>query len=535
MQDFKKRIGFVAGLLLLTQMLVAQSFFDPNTIKMGRVIHSINNLYVDTADIDKLVETAIIEMLKELDPHSTYVDKEEVKEMTQSLEGNFEGIGVTFNVLQDTIYIISPISGGPSERVGIRAGDRIITIEEENVAGIGITGKGVRDRLLGEKDTKVQVGIKRKGVEKLISFTITRDKIPIHSRDAHYLVQDSIGYIKLNRFSRNTIGEFLEALNELEEVGMEHLILDLSGNGGGYLEVAFMLADQFLQNKQLIVYTEGLNSPRQDLHASGKGAFKNNKLVVMIDEGSASASEIVAGAIQDWDRGIIVGRRSFGKGLVQRPIELPDSSLIRLTVATYHTPTGRSIQKPYEEGAEAYSKDIINRYNSGELTNEDSTHFPEDQQYKTLRNKRIVYGGGGIMPDYFVPLDTTQATDFYRDIVSKGLLNRFTLDYVDHNRQALKQQYPTFTHYDTTFEAGEALFAEFLTLAEKEEIDIQDSTQIDLTKDHIKMIFKAFIARDLFDNNAFYQIINRNNDIYLKALKILTGPALYEDKLQAQP
>jgi carboxyl-terminal processing protease len=531
---YKKKFCFYVLFLLSGIVSAQQMFFDQNTIKMARVIYSINSLYVDSTNIDKLVEAGIVKMLKELDPHSTYVDKEEVKEMTESLEGNFEGIGVTFNVLQDTIYIISPISGGPSEKVGIMAGDRIIEIEGENVAGVGITGKGVRDRLLGEKDTKVEVGIKRKGIKELIYFTITRDKIPIYSRDAYYITHDSIGYIKLNRFSKNTIDEFLEAIDELQDLGMKHLILDLSGNGGGYLEIAFMLADQFLRSKQLIVYTEGLNSPRQDLYATGKGVFKKNKVVVMIDEGSASASEIVAGAVQDWDRGVIVGRRSFGKGLVQRPVELPDSSLIRLTVARYHTPTGRSIQKPYEEGIEAYSKDIINRYNSGELTSRDSAHFPIDEKYETLMNKRTVYGGGGIMPDYFVPLDTTKATVFYRNVVSKGLLNRFTLNYVDRNRKALQKKYPDFDMYDEKFQIDDTMFEEFLKLAEEEDVDVTDLEDIDESKEYIVMVFKAFIARDLFDNNAFYRVFNRDNDIYLKAVEILTTHNLYENKLLRQ-
>src|SRR3989339_2025656 len=415
---------------------------NDHVYKFSKVLSLINTFYVDTVNQEKIVETAIIEMLKKLDPHSIYVNKEEVKKMNEPLEGNFEGVGIQFNIMDDTIMVVSPISGGPSEKVGIRAGDRI-----------------------------VKIGIARRSISELLDFTVTRDKIPIYSIEASYMIDNEIGYIKLNRFSRTSMTEFKEALSKLKTQNMKKLILDLQDNGGGYLDVAFELADQFLDNNKIIVYTEGINSPRKDYKSTANGEFENGKLVVLVDENSASASEIVSGAVQDWHRGLIIGRRSFGKGLVQRPFDLPDGSMVRLTIAKYFTPTGRCIQKSYEKGAGDYSKDIINRFNSGELSNEDSIHFPDSLKYTTKIKSRAVYGGGGIMPDYFVALDTTPLTDYYSKMIRKGTINSFLLNYVDKNRKDFSAKYPVFDKFFKEYEVSDALLDELKEQAKKDKIE----------------------------------------------------------------
>src|SRR6056297_827611 len=398
------KILFISTFILSALPGYAQ--FDVNGLKLMEVMDKVSRYYVDSLNEEKFVEETIEQMLHELDPHSSYISAEELKEIREQLTGEFEGIGVSFNILEDTIFIVGTIQGGPSERVGIMAGDRIVQVNDENVAGIGISTSGVQKRLKGKKGTEVDVMVYRKSVDKELEFTIVRDKIPVVSLDAAYMVEDEIGYIKLSRFSQTTAEEFKDALKELQKEGMESLILDLSGNGGGYLRIAIELADQFLESGRRIVYTQGDKMPRRDYKASAKGLFEEGKLVIMIDETSASASEIVSGAVQEWDRGVLVGRRSFGKGLVQQPFRLNDGSEMRLTIARYYTPTGRLIQKPYDEGYEDYAMDIINRYNSGELNSSDSILFPESEKFETLVQGRTIYGGGGIMPDYFVPIDT---------------------------------------------------------------------------------------------------------------------------------
>ncbi len=532
MNKLKKQLLF---LLLFNTVIIYQlnaQFFDEQTFKIAKVLHLINRYYVDSTDESELAEVAIINILKELDPHSTYIPEEDVRAMEDELKGNFEGIGITFNIMQDTIYVISPISGGPSEKVGIMPGDRIIEVENENVAGIGITSKGVRDRLLGEKGTKVTVGIKRKGVNKILHFTITRDKIPIYSLDASYKVNKKTGYIKLNRFSKTSITEFYEAATKLKAEGVENLVLDLTGNSGGYLDIAIQLADQFLENDHLVVYTQGLNSPRNNYSSSDTGLFEDGRVVVMIDAGSASASEIVAGALQDWDRGIIVGRRSFGKGLVQRPFPLSDGSMIRLTIARYYTPTGRLIQKPYNEGYEAYRKDIANRIKHNELINKDSIDFPDSLKYYTLKNDRLVYGGGGIMPDIFVPVDTSYLTEYYQEIVSKGILNKFVLNYVDANRKSFKRKYPDFNTFNETFDVSEKLINELVDYANNNDNLEPDYEDLTVSKTHIKLLIKAYIARDIWTTSEFYQVYNNNNPILLKAISIIDNKEQYQDKLK---
>lgn len=506
-------------LFVLTSQANAQ-FFNDNSLKLIRSLDYIHALYVDTLSQPKLVEAAIKGMLNDLDPHSTYLTPEQVKEMNEPLQGNFEGIGVSFNILNDTIMVINVIPGGPSEKVGVLAGDKIIKIDGQIVAGIKITNKMVISKLRGPKGTKVTISVQRRGVNSLIDFTITRNKIPINSIDAVYMLNKETGYIKLDRFSQTTASEFEKALKTLLGKQAKNLIIDLTDNGGGLLDEAVMLVDHFLTKDKLIVYTKGAHTPRQEYKSTDNGLFENGKLVVLINENSASASEIFAGAIQDWDRGVIVGRRSFGKGLVQRPIMFSDGSMIRLTVAHYYTPTGRDIQKPYQKGkSDDYEKDILNRYYSGELVNQDSIHFPDSLKFYTLNKKRTVYGGGGIMPDIFVPLDTTKATDFYRDLLRTGTLNKFVLNYVDLNRAQLTSQYKHFDDYKNKFSATD-IYDELVPFARKEGIKIKE-TDIDSSKNLICKLLKAFIARDIWNSSEFYEIYNDDEPIIKAALKVL--------------
>ncbi len=517
---------------VLISLNLRGQFFSEESVKMSQIIHWVNKYYVDSINTDSLVEHLIEVMLHDLDPHSSYLSKKEVKAMNEPLQGNFEGIGVTFNILNDTIFIINPISGGPSEKVGIKAGDRIVMIEGDTVAGVGITNQDVIDRLRGGKGTKVNVSIKRRDVDHLMEFTITRDKIPIYSLDASYMVNDRIGYIKLNKFGFTTVQEYSDALEELRSEGMQDMILDLTGNGGGYLDVAVKLADEFLDDKKLIVYTEGDNSPKMEYHSSKKGSFEEGRLIVLIDRGSASASEIVAGAIQDWDRGIIIGRRSFGKGLVQRPLKLADGSMVRLTIARYYTPTGRLIQKPYDEGYEEYNNEVIGRYNSGELIYSDSIQFPESQKFTTLENKRTVYGGGGIMPDFFIPLDTNNFSRYYTDLISRGILNYFVLEYVDDHRNKILRSYPEFDLYLKNFEVSQKLLNEMIEYGESEGLAYEED-QFERSKEQIKRLLKAYIARDVWNTSEFFQVMNRENEIYLKAVEVLKNWDMYHTALQA--
>ncbi|MGQ9846786.1 MAG: S41 family peptidase [Bacteroidales bacterium] len=510
--------------------LNAQVGSQQASLKIQRTLDIINLFYVDTVNNDKLAEAAIIEMLKTLDPHSTYISKDEVKEMNEPLEGNFEGVGIQFNIFNDTILVVNPIPGGPSEKLGIRAGDRIIKIDDKNVAGVGIKNSDVFKKLRGKKGTTVTVSILRRNEKQLLDFTITRDKIPIYSLDAAYMVDKEIGYIKLNRFSATTIEEFKKAINELKAKGMKDLILDLAGNGGGYLNAAVDLADEFLDDKKMIVYTQGLTSPRTDYIATDKGEFQTGRLVVIVDEGSASASEIVSGAIQDWDRGIIVGRRTFGKGLVQRPFNLNDGSMIRLTVARYYTPSGRLIQKPYDKGFDDYSKEIIKRYNNGELTSADSIHFPDSLKFLTNISKRTVYGGGGIMPDFFVPLDTNAHTKYYRQLMQKGIIYRFNLYYLDKERDKLKEKYKSFDDFKNYFQVESSMLDSLASMAKREKIEFTDEEKVKSDND-IKIMIKALLARDLWDNSQYFEIINPTRDEYVKAIEILRDKKLYNKKL----
>lgn len=495
--------------------------------KLSYAVYAIENLYVDTLNQDKLVEDAIIALLEKLDPHSDYLSAKEAKELNEPLQGNFDGIGIQFNMLKDTLFVVQTIAGGPSEKVGIMPGDRIILVDDTIIAGVAMSNTEIMKRLRGKKGTTVSVKVLRRNVEELIEFKIVRDKIPIHSLDAAYMAGKDIGYIKLNRFASTSHDELLTAMKKLSDQGMKQLILDLQGNGGGYLAAAIDIADEFLKNKQLIVYTEGVHQERQTSNATSKGTFESGSLVVLVDEGSASASEIVTGALQDWDRAVVIGRRTFGKGLVQRPIPFADGSMMRLTIARYYTPSGRSIQKPYDEGSEAYNNELTERYNHGEMIHSDSIHFPDSLKYRTLLNNRTVYGGGGIMPDLFIPMDTARYTDYHRNIVAQGILNRFILGYVEDNRSALKELYPTFVSYNTDFHVSEELLANLLKLAEDEKLEFNEE-QFQKSQPLISLQMKALIARDLFEMNEYYQVINSENESIRRAIALLSDPKEYQ-------
>ena len=523
--------------LIISVFIILVSLFGYTQIntqasayKLSRVLDIVNLFYVDSVKNDKLVEAAIVEMLKELDPHSVYVSKDEVKEMNEPLEGNFEGVGIQFNIYNDTIMVVNPTPGGPSEKLGIRAGDRIIKIDGANVAGVKIKNNDVFKKLRGKKGTLVSVAIARKNEKELLDFTIERDKIPIYSLDASYMIDKEIGYIKLNKFSATTITEFNEAIKKLKEKGVKDLILDLSGNGGGYLNAAVDLTDEFLETQKMVVYTQGISSPRSNYRATDAGEWTNGRLVVLVNESSASASEIVSGAIQDWDRGIIVGRRTFGKGLVQRPFNLTDGSLIRLTVARYYTPSGRLIQKSYEKGFNEYSKELATRYNNGELIHADSIHFPDSLKFQTLNSKRTVYGGGGIMPDIFVPLDTTLYTNYYLTIGRKGITNRFVISYLDNNRNLLKEKYPDFNKFKTEFNVDNIMLDSLISLATKNDIPKKDD-EITKSSNDFKIIIKAIIADNLYTRSEYFEILNPSRPEYMKAIEVLRDKKLFSKKL----
>ncbi|MEE1236195.1 MAG: S41 family peptidase [Bacteroidaceae bacterium] len=482
----------------------------------------INNYYVDSVSSKKQVEDAINGMLSKLDPHSAYSNPEETKKMNEPLAGSFEGIGVQFNMLEDTLLIIQPVPKGPSEKVGILAGDRIVTVNDTSIAGVKMSREEIMRRLRGPKGTTAHLGIKRQGIKDLLKFDVIRDKIPVNSVDAAYMVTPTIGLIRFNNFAQTTHKEIVEAIKKLQAQGMKDLIIDLQQNGGGYLQAAAEIASEFLPKNDLIVYTRGRRAPSQEFRSTGGGLFTEGKIAILVDEYSASASEILAGAIQDQDRGIVVGRRTFGKGLVQRPIDMPDGSMIRLTVSKYYTPSGRCIQKPYEKGDKlGYAKDVINRYNKGELTHADSIHFPDSLRYQTLRKKRTVYGGGGIMPDYFVPLDTTKNTSLYRQIVAKRILVDANLRYLAKNRNKLKQKFPTFEDFRRNYKVPDDLIANILAEAKKALKDKYPKDEEQKTTELLRNMLRALAARDLWDMNEYFAIIYEDDDIVNKAIQLM--------------
>lgn len=490
---------------------------------------AVRELYVDSVDEDKLAEDAIRGMLEQLDPHSSYSTAEETRELNEPLEGNFSGIGIVFNMTKDTVYVIQTVSGGPSERVGMLAGDRIIAVNDSNIAGLKMKNRDIMKRLRGPKGSRVDVTVLRKqdGRTDTIPFSITRDDIPIYSVDAAYMVDDHTGYIRLNKFGAETHKEVADKLKELKSQGMTALILDLTDNGGGYLQAAIDLLGEFLESGKLAVYTEGLNSPRYDAYTASSERrgplFADGRLVVMANQYSASAAEITAGGVQDWDRGVVVGRRTFGKGLVQRPIPLPDGSMIRLTVAHYYTPTGRDIQKPYVKGDEdGYRKDIEERFNHGELMHGDSVKYNDSLRYETLVRHRAVYGGGGIYPDRFVALDTTEYTKYYRNVMAKGIFNKFAMDYVDKERKALKKKYPTDDAFVKSFEVTPAMLSEIKEMAEKEEVKF-DEEEYERSLPLMRMMIKGLIGRDVYENATFFKVYNEHDPLFKEALRVINS------------
>ncbi len=519
----------VIVIVLLTAIAVPKSYTQVATEldlekqmavkKFEKLLDYIHNMYVDSVNTESLTEDAFVGMLEELDPHSIYIPRKEVQEMNAPLKGSFTGVGIRFQILKDTLMVVQAIPGGPSEKAGIRAGDKFIYIDGENVAGVGLKNSGVRNRLLGDKDTQVKIEVYRRGQKDLFEVTITRDKIPIFSLDASYMATPEIGYIKLNNFSRTTIEEFRTSVFDLQQKGMKDLILDLQGNGGGYLSTAIDLADEFLAGRKLVVYTEGRMYDKTSYTTRKTGLVEQGRLIVLIDESSASASEIVTGAVQDWDRGIVVGRRSFGKGLVQKPVNLPDGSMVRLTTSRYYTPTGRSIQKPYEAGSDTYRKEKYERFKNGEAYHADSIKFPDSLKYETLSTARLVYGGGGIMPDFYVPVDTSETSSYFTALIRKGILNNFILNYVDKNRKKLKEQYPSFSKFKKEFNV-DRLAKALIAAAEKEDL-VMNQKEYDKSERVIKVRIKAMVAQNIWDYKKFYEIINELNNSYNKAIQIL--------------
>ena len=520
-----KRVGmvFLLGLTCCLALQAQHSRRDDDAAlrKLQLAEMAIYNLYVDSVNQNKLVEDGIRGMIEKLDPHSSYSTAQETKAMNEPLQGSFEGIGVQFNVVQDTLLVIQPVSNGPSERVGILAGDRIVTVNDSAIAGVKMSKEEIMRRLRGPKGSKVRLGIVRRGIKGVLTFVVVRDKIPVKTLDAYYMIRPTIGYIRIGSFGLTTYKEFMEAVAVLKQQGMNDLILDLEENGGGYLNAAVDIANEFLKRNDLIVYTLGRSVPKQEFRADGKGRLLAGKVVVLINEFTASAAEIVTGALQDQDRGEVVGRRSFGKGLVQRPIEFPDGSMIRLTIAHYYTPSGRCIQKPYTKGdAQSYALDIEKRFEHGELYSADSIHFADSLKYKTLRKQRLVYGGGGIMPDYFVPLDTTLYTPYHRQLAARSYLINANLKYVDAHRKALKQQYPDFATFLVRYEVPQSLLDDIRKTAEKDKVKPKDEAEWKKSLPQLRLQLKALVARDLWDMSQYFQVVNEANPIVQKALTL---------------
>ena len=501
--------------------LSAQLKSDSPLRKLQLAEMAITNFYVDSVNEQKLSEDAIRGMLKGLDPHSTYTDAKETKAMNEPLQGDFEGIGVQFNMIEDTLVVIQPIVNGPSQKVGILAGDRIVSVNDSTIAGVKMPRIDIMKMLRAKKGTKVKLGIVRRGVNGILTFVVTRDKIPVHTLNAAYMIRPGVGYICLESFGMKTHEEFMDAVRGLEKQGMKSLILDLQDNGGGYLQAAVQIANEFLKDNEMIVYTEGRNVRRQNYKAIGNGRLQKMRVYVLVNEFTASAAEIVTGAIQDNDRGTVVGRRTFGKGLVQRPFDFPDGSMMRLTIAHYYTPSGRCIQKPYKKGdLKDYEMDLEKRLKHGELTNPDSIHFDSSQKFYTLRNHRVVYGGGGIMPDYFVPLDTTKYTKYHRLLAAKNIIMNAYLKYVDANRTTLKDLYKSFDTFNKNYVVPQSLLDTIIAEGKKEKVEPKDKAELTATMPYIKVQLKALVARDLWDMNEYYRIWNEQSDIVNKAVKL---------------
>ena len=485
--------------------------------KIQEVLTYINRDYVDSVDTNELAEFGIQKMLEKLDPHSSYITAKDAELAKSQLDGEFDGIGIEFGILRDTIYVVAPLSGGPSEKLGIQSNDQIIKVNGENVAGTGVTNRDVFDLLRGPKGSVVNIDIKRKNHSELIDYSITRDKIPQYSINASYMINGEVGYIKITRFAATTYDEFVKSLKQLKAEGMTKLVLDLQGNPGGYMGAAINIADEILDNNAVIVSQQGkLNRYNQKAFANKEGNFEAGRIVVLINEGSASASEIVAGAIQDNDRGLIVGRRSFGKGLVQMPIDLSDGAELRLTIARYYTPSGRSIQKPYGNGEEDYNLDWINRLDHGEFFNADSIKFDDSLKYETVKG-RTVYGGGGIMPDYFVPWDTSMTSTYVNRLFGTDSHREFILDYLDENRTKFGNM--NFEEYYNNFEISDDMLKKLIQVGERNKVPY-DEKDFQKSKEYLKTLIKAHMSRNIYDDNAFYKVINDINEVYQQAIRL---------------
>lgn len=489
----------------------------PSGNKVNNLLDYIEMQYVDTINREKLENKTIIAMLKSLDPHSDFIPAADFSAVNEPLEGNFDGVGIEFNIINDTIRVVTPIIGGPSEKIGIKAGDKIVTVDGKNVAGVKVTNKQVFEKLRGKSGSTVNVSVLRSGQKKPLNFTITRGRIPIYSIDVAYMLRPGVGFIKISRFASTTYEEYLNAFNALSKQGMKKLVLDLRGNGGGFLKTAVDLADEFLSDGLQIVYTEGKAHPKKIYNATSRGGFENNDLVILIDEGSASASEIVAGALQDNDRATIIGRRSFGKGLVQDQIDLPDGSAVRLTIARYYTPTGRCIQKPYDKSVDDYYNDEIERFEHGELYNADSIKVDKTKKYFTPSGK-VVYGGGGIVPDIFVSLDTMRFNHVVNRLYNTGTLNTFAFEYTDQHRGLLASNYRTAGDFITKFKITDKEIGALKKYLADKNIT---SLHFNGTEAGFQLILKALIGRNLFDKDAYYPILYENDTAILKALEVL--------------
>lgn len=523
--NMKKMICAAACCIMMmplhAQMKITVSKDSP-LFKLQIAEMAITNMYVDSVDEKKLVEDGIRGMLEKLDPHSSYMTAKEVKAADEPLSGGFEGIGVQFNMIDDTLMVIQPVVNGPSEKAGIIAGDRIVTVNDTAIAGVKMSREDIMRRLRGPKGTRVRLGVVRNGISETLQFTVTRDKIPVKTVDAVYMIRPEVGYIRIGSFGSTTHTEFMEGMRLLRKKGMKSLILDLQENGGGYLQAAVDVANEFLQSGDMIVYTDGLKAPKSEYRAKGNGSFTKGRVVVLVDSYTASAAEIVTGAIQDHDRGTVVGRRTFGKGLVQRPVSLPDGSMIRLTVSHYYTPAGRCIQKPYTKGGgKDYAMDMMNRLKSGELTSADSIHFADSLKYYTLRDHRTVYGGGGIMPDHFVPLDTTRYTKFHRMLAAKNVILNANLRYIDSHRKDLQKAYKSFNTFNASFEIPQSVIDGILKEGERLDIKPKDDDELATTLPYLRLQLKALVARDLWDMSEYFAVTNESSDIVKKAIEIL--------------
>ncbi|WP_425637746.1 S41 family peptidase [Algoriphagus yeomjeoni] len=520
------RLPIILALAISAGIWIGATFAEPKgnqndlraaLYKLQEIMTYVNRDYVDSINSNELIDYGINKMLEHLDPHTSYIPAKDASIVQSQLDGEFDGIGVEFGIIRDTIYVVAPLTGGPSEALGIQSGDQIIKVDGENMAGVGVTNRDVFEKLRGPKGSVVVVDMKRKNQKELIEYKITRDKIPQYSINASYMVNDEIGYIKVTRFAATTYDEFKEAVYDLKVKGMKKLVIDLQGNPGGYMGAAINMADELLGGKALIVSQEGkVDQYNQKAFAFKPGLFEEGPIIVLVNEGSASASEILAGAIQDNDRGLIVGRRSFGKGLVQMPIDLSDGAELRLTIARYYTPSGRSIQKPYGTDYEAYESDFMNRYKHGEFFSSDSIKFNDSLKYETVKG-RTVYGGGGIMPDYFVPLDTTMNSAYVSRLFNSDSAREFALDYVNENKSKFEDM--TLEQYYSDFTVSDAMLSDLVEYGKKNKVDF-DAADFNKSKDYLRILMKAHVGRQIYDDSAFYKVVNDINEVYLQAIKL---------------